>query len=718
MDELDNLEFDIEDIIREFGGGAEETPQPEPQPEPLPEPAVQPEPQPEPAPQPEPDVQTYVPRSAPKKETPVVSDTIRIDFPPREDTPAPAADDFSRTRRWKVTEDLEGTRRWDAGALREAPRQEADAFSETRRFTPQQEEPYTDKWEPEYEQPMGHYIPPQPIAFRPKSAFRELKRKLVIGPEKRYYELMERGVGKLQAAIFISLLVVLISAVSTGMYAMGIVQENRLRLMVFGQFMAMLISALLGSFQLIDGVADICKKRFTLNSLLAVTFLVCCIDGILCLHQVRVPCCSAFSLQVTMSLWSTYHRRNRELYQMDTLRKANHLIGLRACPDYFGGGKGFLQTEGQIEDFMNHYARPGKPEKELNLYALGAMVIAFAIGIAAGVLIDLSAAVQVTAVSLLAAVPASAFVCHSRPAWTLERRLHKLGTVLCGWQGVEGLSGEAAFPVAYKDLFSAKGARLNGMKFFGNREPGEVVAYAAAMIIAEENGLAPIFSQVLDSHNGKHYDAFHLYHYENGGLGGVVNGEVVLLGSASFMRKMDISVPESAKLKQAIYVAIEGELSCLFAISYEKAKTTVAGLSTLTSYKDLVCVMTSDDFMLTHSFMQNKFGIKSKRLLMPDWETRKQLRQQTAPENGTALLLTVSDGLSPLAYGVTGGRMLKKTCRMGTMLHMAGGTVGLAIMLILVLLGALELLTPANMFLYQLVWMIPALLITEWTRTI
>ena len=33
-------------------------------------------------------------------------------------------------------------------------------------------------------------------------------------------------------------------------------------------------------------------------------------------------------------------------------------------------------------------------------------------------------------------------------------------------------------------------------------------------------------------------------------------------------------------------------------------------------------------------------------------------------------------------------------------------------------IGAEQLLTPANMFLYQLIWMIPGLLITEWTRSI
>ena len=707
MDELENLEFDIEDILREFGSEPKEE-----------SPEVPPAPEPQPEPEPEEDVRTYIPRSAPKTEPTQFSDTVRIDTFPKDEIPAPVADDFSHTRRWAVTDDLSDTRRWDASQITEDAPKPADDFSETRRFTPQQEEPYTDKWEPEYEQPMGNYVPPQPIAFKPRSPVRELKRKLVVGPEKRYYTLSEQGVGKLQVAIFFSLLVVLISAISTGMYAMGMVQENRLRLMIFGQFMSMLVTALLGSFQLIEGVADAFRKRFTLNTLLAVTFIVCCVDGILCLQQVRVPCCSAFCLQMTMSLWSTYQRRGREIFQMDTLRRANHLTGVRECPDYFDGAKGLLQAEGQLEDFMDNYAKQGKPEKQLNFYALIAMGAAFAIGITAGVLLDFSVAVQVTAVSLLAAVPATAFICQSRPAWILEHRLHKLGTVLCGWQGIEGLSGKAAFPIGYKNLFSPKGARLNGMKFFGNREPGQVVAYAAAMIIAEDNGLAPIFSQVLDSHNGKHYDAFHLYHYESGGLGGVVNGEVVLMGSASFMRNMDIAVPDSAKLKQAIYVAIEGELSCLFAISYEKTKTTVAGLSTLTSYKDLTCVMTADDFMLTHSFIHNKFGIKSKRLSMPEWDVRKQLREQQVPEEAPNLLLTISDGLSPLAYGVTGARMLKKTCRMGTALHIAGGVIGLAIMLTLVLLGGLELLTPANMFLYQLVWMIPALLITEWTRTI
>lgn len=630
-----------------------------------------------------------VPESKPQEKT--TGDTIRLDGLRKR-----LAD---RADREIPLDDTQGIRAWDPSATLHA-------------------EPFSRQWEPEYEQPIGDYVPPQPIPFKPRSRLRELKKKLIEGPEKRYYELTEQGGGKLQAAIFLSLLVVLICAASTVMYTMGRVQENRMRLMVFIQFLAMLVSALLASFQLIEGIADLGKKRFTLNTLLAITFFVCFADGMLCLKQLRVPCCAAFSMEVTMSLWSAYQRRNRERTQLDTMRKATRLDGLAACTDYLDGKKGLLPKEGQVEDFMDRYEELGPWEKRLNLYSLIAMIAAFAVGITAGVLKGLSAGVQVTAASLLAAVPATAFICQSRPACILESRLHQLGAVFCGWQGILGLTGKTVFPVTYSDLHPAGTVRLNGVKYFGSREPELVAAYAAAVIAADKCGLEHLFSQVLEDHNGHHYDAYDLCHYDNGGVQGMVEGETVRIGSASFMKSMDIDVPENAKLSYAVYVAIGTELSGLFAVSYEKNRSVIASLTTLTAYRRLECVLTSDDFMLTPGFLRSKFGVKSKRFLLPDYPVREELRQKEADEEAPVLMMTTAQGIAPYAFGITGARVLKNTCRMGALLHIIGGVLGLGIMITLVVLGALSLLTPVNMFLYQLVWMIPAFLITEWTRSI
>ena len=183
-----------------------------------------------------------------------------------------------------------------------------------------QEEPFSEKWEPEYDQPIGEYVPPQPIVFHPRSRLRELKRKLVAGPEKRYYELTEIGLGRLQVAIFLSLIVVLLSAGALTMYALGMVRADRMKLMVFGQILGMLLAALLGCYQILGGIGSLFKGRFTADTMLFFTFVACCVDSVFCLQQLRVPYCAAFSLEVMMSLWAEYQRRNAEMGQMDTMR--------------------------------------------------------------------------------------------------------------------------------------------------------------------------------------------------------------------------------------------------------------------------------------------------------------------------------------------------------------------------------------------------------------
>ena len=77
-------------------------------------------------------------------------------------------------------------------------------------------EPFSETWEPEYDDPMGEYIPPAKVIEHPRSMMRDIKRKLVAGPEKRYYELSASGTGKLQAAMFLTLVLVALSAGAAG----------------------------------------------------------------------------------------------------------------------------------------------------------------------------------------------------------------------------------------------------------------------------------------------------------------------------------------------------------------------------------------------------------------------------------------------------------------------------------------------------------------------
>ena len=585
---------------------------------------------------------------------------------------------------------------------------------------PVAEEPATEKTAEEEPAQMEEPEPPRaaPIVFDPRAKLRELKRKLVAGPERRYYELSEVGVGKLQMAMFLCLVVVAVSAGVGVMYNLEMIPENRMRLMVFGQVLAMLLGALMGSYQMLDGLASFLKGKFTANTLLCFTFLACCADSVFCLQELRVPICAAFTLEVMMSLWATYHQRTTEMGMMDTMRKAIRLHSVVKCPDFYEGQNAVLRGEGQVEDFMDHYQNTTGPEKVQNIYALVALIVSAAVAVAAGILHGVSMGVQIFSTTLLVAMPASFFIALTRPMAVLERRLHDLGTVLCGWKGVVGLSEKCMYPLNDADLFPTGSIKMNGVKFYGDRNPETVLAYAAALMRVNGGSLAPIFEQLLTSRNGVRFAAENVQFYGNGGIGGEINGEPVLMGTLEFLKDMGAEIPDGTMVKQAVYVSVDGELSGLFALTYNRIRQVASGMTTLCSSRRIRPVIIAKDFILTAGFLKEMFGLRPRRTAFPNRADSLALEAKQADPAAPAMALTTQDNLAAVAYAITGSRALRTASRLGLIVHMTGGILGILIMAALAVLGTTALLTPANILMYQLVWMIPGLIVTCWTRTI
>lgn len=741
MEEKD-LGFSLEDIMREFGSG---TPEQEPSAqeqtaEPVEEEAV--------PVTPEEDEEDYSSpfwqeiRNAPAEEEPVPEepeDDVRVyeKEQPAAETPA---QDLTETVRFTPVANqdpgLDGdTVRLDAGAVADAVRKAAVASGDTMVFTPlgdgaedaQEEpaavpipegaEPFSRNWEPHYEEPMGEYVPPEPIVFRPRSRLTELKKKLVAGPERRYYALAEDGVGKYQVLIFLNMLVVALASGAVVLHQMGMVQPDRMRLLVFGELFAMLISALLGSDRLLTGFINIFKGKFNLDSLLTVTFAVCVTDCVFCLQEIRVPFCAAFCLTMTFSLWAEFERRNTEMGQMDTMRKAIRLNRVSKAPGCFEGRPGFRVSDGEVEDFMDRYQEVSGPEKLMNVYALIALLACTAIGVMGGLLGGVSNGFRVGSIALMAAAPATAFICQTRPMSVLERRMHKLGVVLCGWSGVKAACGAGVVPLTDSDLFPGGSVKVNGVKFYSQRDPDETVSYATALIEASGMGIANLFTQLLDSRYGRHYDAQNFRYYENGGIGGEVCGESVLVGSLSFLQEMGVELPEGARVSQAVYCAVDGELCGVFAMAFGKLKGVSAALGTLSGHRGLTPVLITGNFLLSESFIRAKFNANTRRFAFPSMAEREKVGLwNPTPEESTVCALTTQEGLAPMAFAITGARALRSAVNVGTWLHILCGVLGMVIVLLLSIVEGIALLTPANLLVLELIWALPGLLITEWTR--
>lgn len=592
----------------------------------------------------------------------------------------------------------------------EEPAEEPEPPAET------PEEPAESTEEPQQyaEYAQEGYVP-NPIIFQPPSRLRQLRKQLVVGPEHRYYELTEQGLGKLVLAIGIMGLVLLFTCFTTYRYFSGSAPENRMRFLVFSQVFGILVAAIFGSGLIVDGVGVIFKGKFSLNTLLALTLIACCVDAYFCLSSLQLPFGAAMCFETLLALIANYEKRSTEIGEMDTMRKAVRLDALALKSDYYDGKAGILTRDGDVEEFMDNYRTPSGPKKAQNIFALLSVAASIAIGVTAYFLQGMGFAIRAIAASLLCSLPATAFIALPRPKSILEQRLHRVGAVLCSWEGIRSLRKKLVFPLQDTDLFPIGNVKLNGVKVWhGTIE--EVIGYAAALAEVQDCSLLPIFRQLRETRNGSYFDVSDFCFYEAGGIGGIIGEEAVLMGTQSFMEAMEIELPKGSQVENAVYLAIGKELSAVFALTYTPHRTSGKAISTLCGFFGLMPTFVGTDFEVGPALLKKKYRIRTKRLKYAPLPQRPELKKAVPDEDAPAMVLITKDTLAAKVYSVAGARALCSCSRAGAAVHIIAGALGLAMMAAIAIVGAADLLTAANILLYQLIWVIPALLITERTR--
>lgn len=576
-------------------------------------------------------------------------------------------------------------------------------------------EPFSDNWEPDYEQPMGEFTPKTPIPFPEKSRLRQLRQKLVAGPERRYQALCEAGIGQLQAGIFLNFLLAFLSVSVTVATAAGAIGPERLRTVVFCQLLMAMLSALVGCYRLLDGLTNLFRGRFTLDAALLVTFIASIADGLLCLNRQQLSASSLFCLQVFMAQWAAYQRRNTELSQMDVLRKASELHGVVKVEALLDDRPGYITVDGEPEDFLHHYQTPSAPEKALSVYGVLSLLASCGLAVSCYMLIDLKAAVQAFMAAQLVALPFSAFVSMSRPEAILQNRLHRLGAVLCGWRGIRALERRSFFPLTHDDLFPEGAIKLAGVKFYGTVDPARVVSYTTALLTREGSGLLPVLRQLPRSRAGANHTVEEFSHLPDG-ISGLVDDYRLIIGTAECMKACGIILPAEEQLPETLFTAVEGQLCGVFSLTYQRAKSATAGIRALCSDRRIRPVLIARDFILTPKFIRGKLSVNPRRIRFPEYETRFTVSQAVPQENAPVVALTTKSTLTSKAYSLTGARALKSAMKWGAAIHILGGSIGLAAVSALALHGGMALLSPINLLLYSSLWSLPGLLITARTR--
>ena len=447
------------------------------------------------------------------------------------------------------------------------------------------------------------------------------------------------------------------------------------------------------------------ERRFSCAAGALVLFLSCIADCVWCLVRggEHLPLAGAAALVIFCCQWGAFLR-------CESRRESFHLANLGGTPPW-GVSKteaGAVKQSGRIDGFYTHAMIPDPIEKGQNL--LLPLLLATACVLAGVVCLSDVKPGQpfwVLTALLTAAMPLSLPVAGTLPMRLLARRLSHSGCAVAGYCGAKNVSGFRRIIITDEDLFPSGTLSLHGLKIYGE-ELGRVLSYAVAVARAAGSQALPLLEQML-SDNGGHAEKLDDFRwYEEGGAGGSIHGETVLLGSAYFMRKQKVRLPKDLKVPSGLFLAVDGQLTAIFALRYQPSRNVDWALRALRRNR-VIPVLAVRGCNLTPDFLRRSFKVDAKPIY-PDVQTRLTLLEKTRAV-APAHALIYRDGLMPYAETVLGCRKLLLAVRRTGALVCLAAVAGLLLCYYLTGIGGYASLTPLRLVLFQLLWLLPGLLL-------
>ena len=400
------------------------------------------------------------------------------------------------------------------------------------------------------------------------------------------------------------------------------------------------------------------------------------------------------------------------LLRSDSRWAAFHLADIGGTPPYGVSlsAAGACKQQGTIHGFYNIAGQESPARKWqtilVPLYLAAATVLAAVVALSRE---NGGGMLWVWSVLLTAGVPLALALTDTLPLKYLNRRLVKSGSAVAGFEGARSVSRSRRMVITDDDLFPPGTVGLNGLKVYGE-EIGKVVSYAASMSHACHSQLTPLFDQLLIAEGGFHIPVEDLHYFEEGGVGGTIHGESVTMGSAYFMRKSHVSLPQELKLKTGVFLAVDGALIAIFAIKYQPSRNVEWALRAMRRNR-IVPVLAVRGCNVTPGLLKRKFNLDAKPVY-PDVSTRLALSdfsRETAEKSGAIIY---REGLMPFAETAVGSRRMVRASRWASALAYLGGLCGILLAYYFTGVGAAELLDPARMLVFQGLWLLPAWLLS------
>ena len=336
------------------------------------------------------------------------------------------------------------------------------------------------------------------------------------------------------------------------------------------------------------------------------------------------------------------------------------------------------------QNFLRHSYCPDPLERVILKISAAALILAVAAGVIAGFFTGLSAGVNLAAALLCLACPPTTLLLCNLPMKQASKRLRQEDAMLTGYQAAEDLSYANAIAFSADELFPAGTVKLFKMHLLSANPIDEAILQAAAVAKKARSPIFSVFQQMLDKDTALPRVSSVTYE-ENLGLSGWLGKTRVLIGNRGLMEAHSVKTPSpevDKKIRKGggfpVYLAVDGQPSCLFVVGYEADGDIAYQLQRL-SATGVTLLVDASDPNLNADMLCDFFGLYGESLKLIPAAASPLLEQATEPTQKADAPALYRRSVGGFAAILTAAIRLKSTVTAMTAIHFTGMCLGLAL---------------------------------------
>ncbi len=479
------------------------------------------------------------------------------------------------------------------------------------------------------------------------------------------------------------------------------------------------ITMMFSAEKLADGFMDIIKGRPGIETLNLFSCLATASAAFYSMMtrdtMVGMPFCAVSAFSLTFTLWGerVYYRALTETLRTAQATTMPTGVVVSMCEDIERSV--IKKIVGKTDGFYNNLIQADVSEMAF-LYAAPVLIIAAVVlGFFSSFGQDQSQYfIHNFAAIMAAAAPFPAILAYAAPFNAVAKRTRQSGAAVAGWGGADELFHSDGASIKDEDMFPEGTVSLGGIKIFDEVAPEKAIRYTASLIIASQSVLATLFERLLSKQglSKLRVDEFSCY---EGGIGGEIRGERIVTGSAALMNLQGIRVPASLNMKNGVFTAVDKKLIAVFTIDYVPVKSVQNALVSVLRHH-VKLLFSVRDFNISPVMLEQKFKVPVDDVeyipIQDTYDISDDLKLDT---RRTAAVLT-REGMGPYVEAIIGGRRLRLTSLVATILTLMTAVGGMVIMYTICMTGAFSAGSPGNLLLYMISMTVMVLIVCGFAR--